>query len=385
MVQVLPYVPGFGEKLADAISQGVSGFGKGYLQQMENQRIQQVYKDLADPNISYLEKFAKTGQLPLENQKAIQQSLASILGPEAQAAANVREAKGLGIVTPTSPEVNGPNLPATPGAPQPTNQPLGTEIQPPINDQAAKQARRAELNSQIGLKGSKNPLIAAKGIEAEAELKNLDKEEDLARDRAKEARREEIEFHKESAKYDDDLIEKSKVAKKQIESFNDILDSIDSGNVTQKSAANLFKGFGKVGDKVAEWLENPDQAKFLTAIPQLLEGWKDVFGVRLTDADLKILQDKLPSLGKSPEANRAIVGVLRKYADQTILRSQIASEIKAGNGGLRPLGYADEIERRYDQALTPVEVINPNTGKKKTIPAYKVPDALKAGGRLSNE
>lgn len=220
---------------------------------------------------------------------------------------------------------------------------------------------------------------------SKALLKQIEHEEDLAEKTIKRTRDEELQFHKEGEKYDEELFKQAKIAKNQVETIGNIEKAVESGNVTPTSIANIFKGFGKIGDKISEALINKDQATLLASIPQLLEGWKEVFGVRLSDADLKLLQDKLPSIGKSPEANKAIVKVLKKYADMTLLRSTIAREIKEKNKGLRPLGYADQIEQRFDEMVKPVKIINPANGREIDIPAYKVGDAIKAGGRLANE
>jgi len=192
-------------------------------------------------------------------------------------------------------------------------------------------------------------------------------------------------IHKESAKYDEELISNAKVAKKQIETLDDIEKAINSGNVKPGSWTNIFKGFGKIGEQVSKAITNKDEATLQASIPALLEGWKDVFGVRLSDADLKVLQDKLPDIGKNPAANKAILKIMRKYADQTLLRSKIASQIKKENKGWRPLGYADTIEERYDQMIAPIKVKNPHTGRTVEIPAYQVSAAVEDGGEIINE
>jgi hypothetical protein len=205
------------------------------------------------------------------------------------------------------------------------------------------------------------------------------------REDKKVSRNEELQFHKESEKYDEDLLKQARVAKGQAETLVNIENAIQSGNIKPTSWANIFKGFGKIGDKISEALLNKDEATLLTSIPQLLEGWKDVFGVRLTDADLRLLQDKLPSIGKSPDANNAVIKILKKYSDMTLLRNQIAEEIKEKSKGLRPLGYATQVEQRFDEMTAPVKIVNPNNGKVIEIPAYKLSDALRSGAKLANE
>lgn len=199
------------------------------------------------------------------------------------------------------------------------------------------------------------------------------------------SRKEEIEFHKETQKYDEELIDKTRKAKSQLGALNDIEKALNSGNVKPNSWTNIFRNFGDIGKNFANAIMNEDEATILSSIPQLLEGWKQVFGIRLSDADLKVLQDKLPDIGKSDEANRAILNVMKKYGKMTILRSEIGADLKKNNKGLRPLGYADLIEERFDDMSKSVRVINPNTGNVIEIPAYEVSNAIKAGARLANE
>lgn len=195
-----------------------------------------------------------------------------------------------------------------------------------------------------------------------------------------------LDYHKESAKYDDELLKNIKTAKKQIETVGDIEKVIQSGNVKPSSWSNIFKGLGNpITDKIGEALLNGDEATLQASIPALLEGWKEVFGVRLSDADLKVLQDKLPSIGKSPAANKAILNILKKYGKQTLLRGQISKEIKDKNKGLRPLDYAQQIETRYDEMIAPVKIINPTNGRTIEIPAYELSDAILGGAKLANE
>lgn len=203
------------------------------------------------------------------------------------------------------------------------------------------------------------------------------------------SRKEQLQFHKESEKYDEELMKQGRIAKQQQSTLKNITESIKSGNIKPTSVANIFKGLGKIGDKISEALLNNDQATLLTSIPQLLEGWKDVFGVRLTDADLRVLQDKLPSIGKSPEANMAVINILNKYAEMNLLRGQIGEQIKAANKNLRPLGFASQVEQRFDEMTKPVRIIRPAANgrpeKEIEIPAYKLSEALESGARLANE
>jgi hypothetical protein len=203
----------------------------------------------------------------------------------------------------------------------------------------------------------------------------------------KNARAESVAFHKESQKYDDEVRASEKTAKSQLEAVKNIRDTIATGKVKPTTASAFFKGLGKWGDKISQAFLTDAEGKLEANIPLLLEGWKDVFGVRLSDADLKILQDKLPSLGKSGEANKSVLDVIEKYAKTPILRAKIGRELKKANGGLRHLSFEDKVEEELEKQLSDDEsvvMIAPN-GKRKRVPKNQVEAAIASGGKLANE
>ncbi len=194
-----------------------------------------------------------------------------------------------------------------------------------------------------------------------------------------------LEFHKEHKDYDEKLLTDYQRSIKQQESVKDIRDTLKSGNVGPNTIASIFKGTGKWGDKISEAFTNPDQAKLQAVLPQLIEGWKDVFGVRLSDADLKVIQDKLPSIGKDPKANEAILNIIDKYSKYPQMRYEIGRKIKQENKGLRPIDYANRIEDEFQaevEKLQPVRVRDPQTGKVKLVPRDRLEEVLQSGGEL---
>jgi len=307
-----------------------------------------------------------------QRKAAVQEGLNPDLPPNLQAEQFKQAAKAKRI------KESGVNEPATTAPPGP-----GMAPQPPQGVTPPKTGLQAMSDDQIvRLTGHPDREVSEP---AKAEQKRREAEvKELNRDR-REGRKEILDFHKESQKYDEDLLKQTKIAKNQIETIDNIEESIKSGKVKPSSLANIFKGLGDIGNKVSEALISKDEASLQASIPALLEGWKEIFGVRLTDADLKLLQDKLPSIGKTPVANNAIIKILKKYAEMNLLRGQIASDIKKNNKGLRPLGYADQIESRFDEMTKPVEMVSPKSGRTISVPAYRVGDAIKAGAKLANE
>lgn len=277
----------------------------------------------------------------------------------------------------SSQDMNQPNL----GQNIPINQPnLGENT--PIN-QPNQQQNRFDLSnvSDADLRartGSSN-LMISKPAKEELDRRKLDVKESGLDRRAKEQNR--ITVHKLSEKQDAEIEKLARTGAKALETVKDIDKAISTGNVKPTNFANLVKPFGKVGGILSNIFLNPDQATVNASIPQLLDGWKEVFGVRLSDADLKILEDKLPSIGKSPEANRAILKIISKYANANILRNKIAMEIKDKYEGYRPVDFTTQVNRRYDEMTEIVEMVD-EAGNLLEIPAYRVSAAMKKGAKL---
>lgn len=225
--------------------------------------------------------------------------------------------------------------------------------------------------------------LKMKMLEAQIPVTYVDRYID---DRIKEretATKRDIELHNESKKYDEDLTHAYESVQKQDIALNDITNALKSGKVSPWSISNIFKGKGHYADIIADAFKNKDQAAIDASIPYLLEGWKQVFGVRLSDADLKILQEKLPSVSKSVEANEAIVKILRKYADFAKLKFNIGAKIKKANKGLRPVDYAGKVNEEYDRQIAPVKIRKGS--QKGKVPFYKLQGALKDEWELDNE
>jgi hypothetical protein len=168
-------------------------------------------------------------------------------------------------------------------------------------------------------------------------------------------RKEQVQFHESSKKYVDEIREGSSRAFKQREAIKDLTSSVDK--VKPFSLYNVFKKMGPVGEMVANGFKSAAEGQFDAAQPLLFEGWKDVFGVRLSDTDVEIIKDKLPTLGKSEESNKAIMNIIDKYARFAQLKQKASEEVlkekgvKTQHGLLRPLGFEDEVENRYEKLV----------------------------------
>lgn len=198
--------------------------------------------------------------------------------------------------------------------------------------------------------GQREKLLGRKGVSnsnIESTIKSEIEDEKLAKEERRFDQKQAYAFHKDSEKYDELIEKEAKAAKHQLAAIGDVEKSVENVSPTQLS--NVFKIFGAPGKMVSDALLSKDQAKIQASIPAFLEGRKELFGIRLSDADLKLLSDKMIDIGKSPEANKEILRLAKKYAGLSMLRSEIGREIKRNNNGLRPLDYSQQVEEQYDE------------------------------------
>jgi len=382
MIQVLESnkKPSFGQKFINALGVGLQGANELYQQHQEKEALRGV---LGNEGANLPRDFQKMAY----ESKLKQQQAANELQGNQQLISALEEQRGLPPGS-LSGFLSNPSLAEQTS--RPAKEPKKTQASQPIDpDQLKiiKDVRNSpEYKAADGLE--KYQLMTDAGVSkenAQAEADIATKQSDITTKTTQEARKEAIKFHDETKDYDTKLLNEYKVSKKQNEIIKDVEKALDSGQVNPKSLANIFKGMGAVGDKLSEGLLNKNEAVIKSAIPEFLEGRKELFGVRLSDADLRLLQDKMVDIGKTPEANKAILRLMKKYAKAANLRYKIGKEIKGANQDLRPLGYADKIEERYEQMMTPVKIRNPSTGNVVEIPSYEASDYIKAGGELVNE
>jgi hypothetical protein len=272
---------------------------------------------------------------------------------------------------------------------KPANEPRKTQASQPIDAgqlDILKRVRETDEFKKASLSG-KHQILTSNNVSKEnsdAEVKYYAEEEKLNAKNKKNEMDYNYKVHKDSEEYDAGIVKEKKAAEHQLNALKDVSKAIE--NVKPASLANIFRTIGgEAGKKVSDALLSKDQAKIQASIPSFLEGRKELFGVRLSDADLALLSDKLPDMGKSKEANKAIIKIMEKYSKSSLMKYKIAKEIKAKNEGLRGIDYINQVEDRFEEMMTPVRVINPDTGREISIPAYELGAALEAGASLVND
>lgn len=86
MVQVLPYVPSFGERLVDTLTQAGSQIGQGYMQGQQKRQDTGIINDLLNnPDLTPTQKFANFARLSKESQKSLTPAFTQLLQSQNQA------------------------------------------------------------------------------------------------------------------------------------------------------------------------------------------------------------------------------------------------------------------------------------------------------------
>ena len=221
----------------------------------------------------------------------------------------------------------------------------------------------------------------------------------------KEARQEKtlLAIHKtEKAAYDE-LEKEAKQAKTTSRARDTMIAQLGSGKLNPKNFRNLIANMFK-GNPVLEGLvTTPEREVFKSAGISQFEGMKDIFGVRLSDADLAIAATKVMDVTKPIEANLAIAKFWAFSDKMKIQEANIAREVKKENDGFLPINWREQVHERMqerfgDEAVQVTEAaaneggsrplkiiegkiaITTPEGKRKLIPQEQLKQALLAGG-----
>lgn len=219
--------------------------------------------------------------------------------------------------------------------------------QPPQGQQQIDPIQEAELLDDAALKLAKSNPSLARSYENKANQIRKDVRA-ANQDQAKldsAARKERLDIHNSLQKYNDEIDKEAKTAKSQINSFNVMEGELSKKELNPTNFKNLMRK-SLENTRWKDFLLDPSQALFQVASLETYEGLKNMFGVRLSDADLALASGKVPSLDKTPQANIAIINFLRFQAQMKVAEQQIADEINQENGGYRPINLKSEVNKR---------------------------------------
>jgi len=152
---------------------------------------------------------------------------------------------------------------------------------------------------------------------------------------------------KETLPYYNQLKKESKGSKENLQRLNRMEQLIKKGNLPTSGWSSLFdslaKGIWGVGINLKP-LYHADAQEFEKISNDFVKNAKDVFGGRLTDADLKVFMSTVPTLSLSNAGKMRVINNLRYANEANQVRDKIAEDIIKANGGRRPINLQALVE-----------------------------------------
>lgn len=331
MVQALPYVPSFGEKLADTISQSGGHLAQGYLQKLENQQAQTSFAVLKDPNATPIQKVIAHAKLPNRLKKHSGALWAAVLAPEAEAFINQNQLKKFGIDFKTG-ESN-------PDQPEQTIE--KSEDNSEGNIENPKQNDNIPSNKNSIQELSDEQLVAMSALGGASEK--------LA---SGELKRREVRIKKDEALWNykptqdfiKDIEEQARSASTATQVADEFINLAKSGEISPSNLRNFAAS--KFGDNLP-FLYSPAtaQAKFLEKLQAA--GLKDIFP-RPSEKEFFFINSAQAQLGKTDAANVAVAELQKKFAQIPIRAADFTQEVIKDNGGVPPRNLTAEVRKKMD-------------------------------------
>jgi len=138
---------------------------------------------------------------------------------------------------------------------------------------------------------------------------------------------------------------------------------IDKGNLSNSLFSSVYKtlsdGIFGIGIDIP-FIITADTQEFNKLSHDFIRSAKDIFGSRITNADLNAFLKTVPTITQTEQGKRAVINNLRQMNQLPLLRKEAMNRIIAENGGVRPrhldtlveqeiAPYLDEIAERFKQ------------------------------------
>ena len=403
MVQVLPYVPNFADKLRESLSKAQDQYYAG----KEKEKQQKAFAKLADPNATAAEKsqaIMTAGGTVQDLLKFHQQQQTQ----EAIKRFDTAQSRGSGSTQVTDQDVGGQaneqpiaDIQGAPSIGSPTAPTQVIKAQKPnvepqqINEEEVDSALRnlAAISPQTA-----NPLINITGQrrKAQTEKEKLNLKKELSE------KQERLAHHQSFEKFDSKLSEEGKAAENRLHAYDEVEAALKSGKTNPKKLSN-FLANKYSGTQWEGIFSNSEREKIKAASLYMFDGMKELFGGQLSNQKLKVASGKVIDPTKTEKANQAIIDFRRFYDKAKVVERQIADEIKKENGGYRPIDFdiqlrnrvAEKLGAEADEALNLaitdgvtsqnfVTMRNKNDGKLYSVPVDQIDKYKLAGGVIQN-
>ena len=159
--------------------------------------------------------------------------------------------------------------------------------------------------------------------------------------------KERLEIHKLSSDIAKKINEEGESSKKRLRAFDTMEKNLASGKLDPKNFRN-FLANSLQGTTLEGLLRSPESEEFKAATFNTYEGLKNVFGTRLSDADLRLASTKVPDITKKPESNMKIIKFLKFFDEMNVNKQKISDQILKENSGYRPIDFDQQVRERLE-------------------------------------
>lgn len=120
------------------------------------------------------------------------------------------------------------------------------------------------------------------------------------------------------------------------------------------AASFAFPVVGSILSSLQDAASGGDIEEFEKLSSDLIRGAKEIFGSRITDADLTAFLKTIPTLDQTDAGKLRVIKNMRQFNQAALLRSNAAKRIIKENGGLLPPNLSELIEDEVGPKLTKI-------------------------------
>lgn len=215
-----------------------------------------------------------------------------------------------------------------------------------IKNAAAPQAKTLSADLQPKMAPQLRPQERPRNAAEAREMRDRRREQ-MVYD--KEMRLEQSKRDKDYRGYIKDMSEEYKDAEMNDRRLNRMEELIKSKNLTRPRTAALLNslehGFFGTGINLHS-LMSPESQEFDKLSKEFLKNAKNIFGSRITDADLKTFLKMVPDLTQSREGKHRLIHNMRLYNEGVRIRKKAMDEALKENNGHAPLNLESLVEEK---------------------------------------
>jgi len=239
---------------------------------------------------------------------------------------------------------------------------------------ASRQGRAAfQLQRKPTAKKSFRELLAT----PRPTVADKNKAEEMFFKRQKFVATEQREIDKGTQKFYDTTLSSAKDARENDMRLNRMKQLNNKGNLTPSLFSSLLdtasKGIFGVGLNL-KWLQSPDSQEFDKLSKDFLKNAKSIFGARVTQQEIQMFLETVPTLSQTPEARSRLIRNMKLMNEASKIKKKAMEEAIDMNGGERPKNLELIVDKKVASKLDALSEAF-KIGKKRYLPKGRGPTA----------